>query len=68
MPTYEQMLARLSCDTTLPQIPMAATKLCQLVDQELISQEVLRTVASDPALTAGLLRSASSPLYALRCV
>jgi len=65
MPTYEQMLARLSCDTTLPQIPLAATKLCQLVDQELISQEVLRTVASDPALTAGLLRAASSPLYAL---
>lgn len=63
--TFEQMLARLSCETTLPQIPLSALRLSELVDHELISQDVLRVAASDPGLTAGLLRSASSPLYAL---
>lgn len=63
--TYEQIHARLSCETSLPQIPLAALRLNELVDTELISQDVLRVVASDPGLTAGLLRSASSPLYAL---
>lgn len=63
--TFEQMLARLSCETTLPQIPLAALRLSELVENELISQDVLRVAASDPGLTAGLLRAASSPLYAL---
>lgn len=63
--TFEQIEARLSCETTLPQIPLAAMRLSEMVDHELISQDVLRVTASDPGLTAGLLRSASSPLYAL---
>ena len=63
--TFEVMQARLRVESGLPQVPMAALRLGELVDQELISQEVIRTTASDPALTANLLRSASSPLYAL---
>ncbi|MBL8064879.1 MAG: HDOD domain-containing protein [Chthonomonadaceae bacterium] len=63
--TYDQLVARLSCESNLPQVPVAAMRLCQQVEQELVSQDVLKTVSSDPALTANLLRSASSPLYAL---
>lgn len=63
--TFEQIQIRLSCESNLPQVPMAALRLGELVDQELISQEVIKTTASDPSLTANLLKSASSPLYAL---
>ena len=63
--SFEQMYTRLSCETSLPQIPLAAMRVCELVHHELVSQEVLKVTASDPSLTAGLLRSASSPLFAL---
>ncbi|MBS1716252.1 MAG: HDOD domain-containing protein [Armatimonadetes bacterium] len=62
--TYQQLAGLFATASTLPQLPGAAIRLIQLLDDDnATGAEVERIIIGDPALTAAVLRAASSALY-----
>lgn len=63
-PTFQELKGLFATASTLPQLPGAALRLIQLLDDENASgSEVERIIIGDPALTTAVIRAASSALY-----
>jgi HD-like signal output (HDOD) protein len=61
---YKDLEALFKSETSLPQLPGAAMRLIQILDdEEVCSTEVERVIMGDPALTAAVIRSASAAVY-----
>lgn len=61
---FEELKYLFSTASTLPQLPGAALRLIQILDDEEVnSSEVERIIMGDPALTAAVIRAASSAIY-----
>jgi HD-like signal output (HDOD) protein len=61
---FDQIAARFANAKNLPEMPTAAMKVNQLLEADDASPlDVERAIVNDPALTAALLRTASSALY-----
>lgn len=61
---FDQLTAKFADAATLPQLPTAAIKLNQLLQSDNVNpMELEQAIVSDPALTAALLRAASSAMY-----
>lgn len=60
----KKLLLRTSSEESLPRMPEAAISLFELIEREAPLTELERTVLTDPALTASILRAASSAFYA----
>lgn len=61
---FEELRTRFSHAENLPDLPTAAVRLCEMIDQGNATTALLeRVILGDPALTAALLRQASSAFY-----
>lgn len=63
----QQIRDRIERCTTLPSLPAVALRVLELCQQERLDLgEIAKVISSDPALAAKLVRTANSPIFALR--
>ncbi|MBM3793220.1 MAG: GGDEF domain-containing protein [Acidobacteria bacterium] len=67
MTPLQQIRDRIERCTTLPSLPAVALRVLELCQQERLDlNEIAKVISSDPALAAKLVRTANSPIFALR--
>lgn len=64
VPDFDSLIAKFRSAETLPDLPASAIQLCDAIDNGNVgTNELEKIILSDPAITAGVLRSANSALY-----